>query len=117
MKKAPLTGEEFEPSRSNQRFARPENRIRYHNHIANRKRKKREFVNKPLRKNEEILDYWMEGLAKKTFHQEFLKGAGYDFEIFNGTCIVENNETGFCLYDYILIFEKPYVHVYRENRP
>ncbi len=116
MKIDPLTGEEFEPKRSNQRFACPENRIKYHNDNANRKRKKREFINKPLRKNGKILDYWMKGKDKATFHYEFLRGAGYDFYVYNSTCVVEN-KTGYCLYDYILTFEKPYVHVYRENRP
>ncbi|WP_417371221.1 hypothetical protein [Gelidibacter japonicus] len=116
MKKDPYTGEKFLPKRSNQRFANPKNRKKYHNDKANRLRKTTEFVNKPLRLNRKILDYLMEGMVKKTFHQEFLRGSGYDFDIFNGTCIV-NNETGFCLYNYILIFEKPNVHVYRENRP
>lgn len=114
--KDPLTGEEFEPKRSNQRFACAENRIKYHNDKANRFRKTTEFVNKPLRLNRKILDYLMEGKDKETFHYEFLKGAGYVFNVFNGTCIIEN-KTGYYLYNYILIFEKPYVHVYRENRP
>jgi hypothetical protein len=112
MKKDPLTGEEFEPRRSNQRFARPENRIKYHNDKSKQKRKKREFISKPLRKNEKILDYWMKGKEKATFHYEFLKGAGYDFNVFSGTSIVEN-KTGYCLFYYILTFEKPNVHVIR----
>ncbi len=112
MKKDPLTGEEFNPKRSNQRFACPENRIKYHNNEANQERKETDFVNKPLRHNRKTLNKLMKGKDKATFHEEFLKGKDYNFLVYNGTCKVEKG-TGYCLYNYILIFEKPNVHVIR----
>ncbi len=110
----PLTGEEFVPKRSNQRFSCSENRIKYHNNIANKNRKENAFVDKALKQNRMILDKYMKGKSKCSFHEEFLKGAEYDIETFNGMCYTKQG-TGYLLYNYILIFEKPYVNVYREN--
>lgn len=60
MKKDPLTGEEFQPKRSNQKFSNMENRIKYHNDKANQLRKKNALIDKPLRLNQKILDKLME---------------------------------------------------------
>lgn len=114
--KDPLTGEEFEPKRSNQRFATAKNRIRTHNEKQKKLRERNAFVNKTLRRNQMFLDDFMAGKNKATFHEEHLIGGKYNRNFFTGVCDVDG-ATGYCLYDYILIFEKPYVHVLRNERP
>ena len=48
----PLTGEEFIPKKSSQRFATPANRIKYNNEKASKTRIKRAFIDKPLHQNQ-----------------------------------------------------------------
>jgi len=48
------------------------------------------------------------------FHEEFLRGKGYNRQVYNSICKVENN-TGYCVYNDILIFNKPYVNIIRNN--
>lgn len=112
--KDPLTKEEFQTNRSNQRFASPQNRIKYYNNIANQERKENAFIDKPLKKNLKILKELMEGKTDDLFHEEFLRGKGYNFQFYHSTCKVEN-DTGYCVYNFILIFKKPNVHVLRNN--
>lgn len=113
--KDPLTNEEFKPKRSNQRFSCNQNRIKYHNYKANQLRKENAHVDKPLKRNKKTLDELMQGKPEGCFHEEFLRGAKYDFNFYTSICKVKNG-TGYCLYNYILIFEKPYVHVIRNIR-
>ncbi len=112
--KDPLTNEEFEPKRVNQRFENPKNRIKYHNTKANQLRKEKAFVDKPLNNNLKILTNIMLDKDDQKFHEEFLRGKGYDFQVYNSTCKVKNN-TGYCVYNYVLIFNKPYVNILRNN--
>ena len=112
--KDPLTKEEFEPKRSNQRFASPQNRIKYYNNKANQERKENAFIDKPLKTNLKILKELMEGQTRCSFHEQFLRGKGYDVRYYHRTCKVKN-DTGYCLYNFILIFNKPNVHVLRNN--
>lgn len=112
--KDPFTNEEFEPKRINQKFAKSQNRIKYHNTKANQLRKEKAFVDKPLNTNLKILTDIMEEKDDESFHEEFLRGKGYNFQVYNSTCKAKNN-TGYCVYNFILIFNKPYVNIFRNN--
>lgn len=112
--KDPYTNEEFEPKRSNQKFANSRNRISYHNKIASKIRKEKAFIDKPLNANFKILNEIMQDKEESRFHEEFLRGKGYDPKIYNSTCKA-GNDTGYCVYNYILIFKKPYVKIIRNN--
>lgn len=81
MKKDLLTGETFKPSRINQKFARPENRITYYNNKANKLRLKKAFVNKPLHKNLRILEELLLNKTEVKIHMEFLRGKGFHFGV------------------------------------
>ena len=50
----------------------------------------------------------------ETFHREFLRGKGFNFEIFNSTCITEGT-TGYCIYNFIIIYNSPNVKIIRSN--
>lgn len=104
----PLTGEEFEPKRSNQKFACPENRIKFNNDQANEIRREKSVLDKPLNTNLRVLDEIMLGKNEGIFHDEFLIGKGYTFSAFN--CIKEHNGIrGYGVYQYLMLpHEKDY---------
>ena len=81
MRKDLLTGEEFVPTRCTQKFASPANRIKYHNIKDNELRKRKEFVNKHLHRNFNILEEIMEGEEQKDFHKQYLIGRGLEFGV------------------------------------
>lgn len=98
-----LTQEEFIPTRINQKFANPYNRIRYYNNKANKLRHEIAYVNKPLHNNLKILNEIMRGYTTKTFHKEFLLGKGFDFAVH--THVDENTDgsNDFAVYNYTII--------------
>ncbi len=112
--KDPFTHQEFEPRRINQKFANSQNRIKYHNSKANMLRKEKAFVDKPLHLNFKILNDIMKGKDDETFHEEYLKGKGYNFQVYHSMC-KDANSTGYCVYNFILIFNKSYVNILRNN--
>ncbi|MGV3631733.1 MAG: hypothetical protein ACO1O6_11040 [Bacteroidota bacterium] len=77
----PLTGLEFVAKRENQVFASKKNRIKFHNLQAKKLREQLAFVEKPLRRNFQILNELLNGKHELEVHKEFLKGKGYNFEI------------------------------------
>ena len=77
-----LTGEEFQKSRINQKFARPQNRIAFHNKCSNELRHKLSYIEKPLRKNYIIVNELLGEKNEGVFHKEFLKGNGFNFLFF-----------------------------------
>ncbi len=77
----PLTGEEFEPKRTNQKFASQENRIRFNNSKAKKLRDSMNFVKGPLQQNLRILNELLEGIKEAIIHIEFLKGKGFHFGV------------------------------------
>lgn len=85
-----FTTEEFEPKRSNQRFANSKNRINYHNKIARKIRKEKAFIDKPLNTNFKILNDIMNDKENGSFHKEFLRNKGYNFKVYNSTCKADN---------------------------
>src|SRR6478672_1267404 len=97
-----LTGEEFTPSRKNQKFANAENRIIYYNNKANQLRQSVSFVNKPLHENLKILNELLADKKEATFHKQFLAGKGLSFKVHTH---YEKHEgkTVFAVYQYIII--------------
>jgi hypothetical protein len=75
------SGEEFSPTRSNQKFASAQNRINYHNSKMCSVRKSRSFVDTKLHKNYRILNELMVGKVKVSFHKQFMLGKGYSFDV------------------------------------
>ena len=75
------SGEEFSPTRSNQKFASAQNRINYHNSKMCTVRKSRSFVDSKLHKNYRILNELMDGNTNKSFHKQFMLGKGYSFDV------------------------------------
>jgi len=100
-----LTGEEFEPKRSWQKFATSENRIKYNNQCAKKIRKEKSILDKPLYQNYKILCELMKGKREAIFHQQFLLGKGFNFSTHNR--IQEyDSKNYYCVYQYIMIHEK-----------
>jgi hypothetical protein len=79
----PLTGEKFFAKRANQKFARPENRIKYNNDAANALRKEREYISKPIHFAHVKLRKLMNDRIEAEFSLDFLRGYGLDFNVFN----------------------------------
>lgn len=99
-----LTGEEFEPKRTNQRFATSGNRIKYNNLKAKDERYELAKIDKPLRQNKKIIEELLLGKSQGEFNQQFLDGKGFDFNVYNR--IQSHNEVKyFCVYQYIIIHD------------
>ncbi|MEO0036977.1 MAG: hypothetical protein RIQ59_188 [Bacteroidota bacterium] len=79
----PLTGEKFFATRANQKFARPENRIKFNNDAANALKKERENINKPIHNAHVKLRKLMVGKNEAEFSLDFLRGYGLNFNVFN----------------------------------
>lgn len=102
-RKDPLTGEEFVPKKISQRFANPQNRVKYNNNLANALRQERAVVDKPINKAHRILKELMKNKKKETFHKQFLHGKGLDFKALNKIIIFEGIPR-YALYEFIFIF-------------
>jgi hypothetical protein len=85
-----LTNEEFIPKRINQKFAKPENRIKYYNKKANDLRNYLNYINKPLFQNFKVLSSLMANDTEAEFHKQFLIGKGVDFKIITHYSIYNN---------------------------
>lgn len=112
--KDPFTNEEFNPKRNNQKFANSKNRIKFHNTRANQLRVEKAFVDRPLNNNLKILNDIMDDKEDETFHIEFLRGKGFDSTFYNSTCKTEGT-TGFCIYNFIIIYNSSNVKITRNN--
>lgn len=110
-----LTGEEFEPKKSSQKFANAANRIKYNNKLANEFRKSKAFIDKPLSKNLKILNELMYGKKEAAFHQEFLLGKGFDFRCTNRVDTYRGTRYN-CVYQYILVHNKAYTKIIKDDR-
>jgi len=97
-----LTGEEFYPKRNNQHFAKPENRIRFHNNKAQKLRNSLAYINKPLHRNLQILNEIMQEKIELIIHKQYMLGKGFSFKVFNH---IEpyNGVNEKCIYQYMII--------------
>lgn len=110
-----LTGEEFQPKKISQKFKIPQNRIKYHNKKASELRKTKAAIDKPLHKNFLILNEIMNGKNEAMFHVQFLLGKGFNFKVSNRMATHESKNY-FCVYNYILIHDKDYTKIIRDDR-
>lgn len=101
-RKDPLTGEEFIPKKSSQRFATPANRIKFNNEKASQIRTKRSFVDKPLHQNQLILLELLANKKETIVHQEFLRGRGYNFNVITHYDRWEERNIP-CIYEFMII--------------
>lgn len=74
-----LTNEQFFAGRITQKFARPANRIKWHNRKATKLRQSIAYIQKPLQQNLKILLRLMQDEEEKKLHKQFLLGCGFDF--------------------------------------
>ena len=96
------TGEEFVKKRINQVFARPKNRIAFHNKKANDLRRSLLYINQPLHANVRILNNLMKDKKEAAFHKQYLYGKGFDFRVH--THYVNYNDTNEnAIYGYIIL--------------
>ena len=82
MKIDPYTKEDFEPNRTNQRFACSTNRINYHNEIARKKRMITRDTDYTITNNWNILLKQLGGSEKIFRSKEFMLGTGFDFKYY-----------------------------------
>ena len=97
-----LTGEDFEPKRSNQKFACRENRVKYHNLKAGTERHATAKLDRPLKINKRILDELLSDRTEATLSQDYLLGKGFDFHVSNRIQTYQG-QNHFCVYQYIII--------------
>lgn len=84
LSKDPLTGEEFTPTRIDQRFSCRENQIKYNNKKQNDERKRLGGYILDLKSNEKILLKILNGKESAEVSKDFLLGAGFNFSSSNG---------------------------------
>ncbi|MCA0131759.1 hypothetical protein [Winogradskyella alexanderae] len=95
----PLTGEEFVPKRSNQKFASRKNQIRYNNLKAAEERQAKAKTRKILDSNRKVLQ-WVTGPNDEVERSmDFLKGAGLNFQYFTHKIKIQG-VTWTCIDDY-----------------
>lgn len=105
MRKDLLTQETFKPMRITQKFARAENRIRYHNKKATALRHHIASITKPLHKNLLILNRLLQDKKDLKVHRQFLIGAGFCFNVMTHYKVF-NGEERHCVFDYMIILQK-----------
>jgi hypothetical protein len=96
-----LTQEQFYAGRITQKFARAENRIKYHNRKATKLRHSIAYIQKPIHQNLKILLRLMKDEEQKKFHKQFLLGCGYDFSKITNFISIEGKEYP-CLYNFYI---------------
>ena len=115
----PYSKEEFIPKRSNQIYAKPEYRIAFNNQRGNDKRKLLAPKNKLLKNNREILKSILELNSKGIVHVEYLKGAGFSFQVFTHlTYDKVFNKNAFSVYEfsYIQLADSPkYFKIFKND--
>lgn len=79
----PQTGELFFPKRANQKFARPENRIKFHNSQANELRKETSVIDKVIKRTHKLIRQLMGNKSETEFSKDYLDGYGVNLDAFN----------------------------------
>ena len=96
-----LTNEPFFARRITQKFARAQNRIKYHNKKATKLRHSISYISKPLHQNLKILNRLLKDSEQCKYHREYMSGAGYDFSKITNYISFEGKELP-CLYNYVI---------------
>lgn len=85
MKTDPYSGEKFVPKRYNQKFSCKKNQIAYNNYKAMKKRHEKAPFDKVLESNRKILSSILSNVQSKEVSRDYLLGAGFNFNLFNGS--------------------------------
>jgi hypothetical protein len=85
----PYSGEKFTPKRYNQRFSSRKNQIAFNNFLALKKRHEKAPFDRVLESNRKILSSILSKLTSRIVSREFLLGAGFNFNFFNGSYQVD----------------------------
>ena len=94
-----LTGEPFVAKRINHKFAKPTNRITFHNRKATKLRHSVQHINQPLHNNLKILNEVMQNITKKKLHREWLLGRGFNLGVMTHYSEF-GEEQRKCIYDF-----------------
>ena len=100
-KNDPFTGQEFIPTRHNQKFANRKNQIAFNNAKARRIRREKAPHDKKFEKNRRILKNVLGSKDKITMSTDYLIGAGFDFNYFNGV-VIKNEKIYYKVYNYAI---------------
>ena len=77
----PYTGEIFIPKKISQRFATPENRIKFNNDKAKKIRIELAPILNPIKTNYKIIKELIGTKTEIEVNKHFLRGKGYNFEV------------------------------------
>ena len=108
----PYTEEAFFPKRSNQVFATPQNKMRYHNEKAKEYRDETKGFRNGLDRNYRMICVLLDGKFFARVHVEYLFGMGFDF----GTLSAEkqtNDDYYIYVYDIVMRLEGDYFIISR----
>ena len=105
-RKDPYTGEEFIAKRENQRFACPENRIKFNNDAANELRRERENINKPIHNAHIKLRKLMVDRNEVEFSFDYMDGAEIAFKAFTHFELYRGLLRP-AIFEFILIIDEP----------
>lgn len=83
VKRDPLTREEFIAKRVNQKFAKPENRIKFYNSQANELRKETSVIDKVIKRTHKLIRQLMGNKSEAEFSKDYLDGYGVNLDAFN----------------------------------
>jgi hypothetical protein len=81
--KDPLTQEEFNKRRSNQKFATANNRIKYNNQKARKKRLAKGSIDRMLDTNRTVLSRIIGNNTEIIVSRDYLLGAGFSFSYYS----------------------------------
>jgi hypothetical protein len=104
IRKDDLTGEEFNVKRCTQRFAKPANRIKYHNEQAALVRAERKDHDLAIGRNLKIIKELLNNKAEARFSKEFLRGKGFSFANFSNMALYGGVHI-FAVYGYLWMNE------------
>jgi hypothetical protein len=97
-----LTGEEFMPSRKNQKFVTEENRIKYYANRNKRNTHIKTVINAHLKNNLKILNQLFKRGNEKAFTRQFLIDKGVQLNIHTHFAIWQEKQQ-IALYQYIFV--------------
>lgn len=83
IRKDPLTGEEFVPKKTSQRFATAANRIKFNNSQAAALNKERAFIDMPCKQSHRILKAIYNPKFDNIHNKHKLEGMGLRYDAFN----------------------------------
>ena len=88
----PLTGEQFYPSRYNQKFSCRKNQVAYNNVKARDIRHEKAPFDKAIEKNRKVLSNVLLNADSAKISRDYLLGAGFNFNVFNGSYQVDREK-------------------------